>query len=90
MPHWRKLGRVFDPMAVRDRPWLKEFAQAPLLRVVHRSGIFFKALANVQWDALVKTDIVSQDYLDGCYALGQVYPDLCASIYLVCEAGRAA
>lgn len=29
MPHWRKLGRVFDPSAVRDRPWLKEFAQAP-------------------------------------------------------------
>lgn len=60
------------------------------LRVVHRSGIFFKALANFQWDALLKTDIVSQGYLDGCYALGQVYPDLCASIYLVCEAGRAA
>ncbi|MFC6788856.1 glycosylase [Methylobacterium komagatae] len=29
MPHWRKLGRVFDPSTVHDRPWLKEFAQAP-------------------------------------------------------------
>lgn len=69
---------------------LERDAVAAGLRVVHRSGIFFKALANFQWDAILKTDIVSQDYLDGCYALGQVYPDLCASIYLVCERGRAA
>ena len=55
------------------------------LRVTHRSGIFFKAFANFQWDALLKTDIVSPAYLDGCYKLGQVYPDLCASIFLVCE-----
>lgn len=26
---WEKLGKVFDPRAVSDRPWLKEFAQAP-------------------------------------------------------------
>lgn len=26
---WKKKGRVFDPMAVEGRPWLKEFAQAP-------------------------------------------------------------
>lgn len=58
------------------------------LRVVHRSGIFFKALANFQWDRLLQTDIVSKDYLDGCYALGQQYPDLCASIFLLCESGR--
>jgi 2-polyprenyl-3-methyl-5-hydroxy-6-metoxy-1,4-benzoquinol methylase len=55
------------------------------LRVVHRSGIFFKAFANFQWDRLLQTDIVSKDYLEGCYQIGQVYPDLCASIFLVCE-----
>lgn len=60
------------------------------LRVVHRSGVFFKALANFQWDRLLQTDIVSRDYLDGCYALGQQYPDLCASIFLVCESGGGA
>jgi hypothetical protein len=53
--------------------------------VLHRSGIFFKALANFQWDRLLRTDIVSNDYLEGCYMLGQQYPDLCASIYLICE-----
>jgi hypothetical protein len=26
---WKKLGRVFTPQEVRDRPWLAEFAQAP-------------------------------------------------------------
>ena len=62
-------------------------AKAAGLNVVHRSGIFFKALANFQWDRLLATDIISQDYLDGCYQLGQVYPDLCSSIFLLCEKG---
>lgn len=58
------------------------------LKVIHRSGIFFKALANFQWDALLKTDIISAGYLEGCYQLGQQYPDLCSSIFLVCEKGE--
>lgn len=29
MFHWHKLGKVFDPQTVTDRPWLREFAQAP-------------------------------------------------------------
>lgn len=60
------------------------------LRVVHRSGIFFKALANFQWDRLLQTDIISNAYLDGCFKLGQHYPDLCASIFLMCEKGEGA
>jgi len=55
------------------------------LRVVARSGIFFKALANFQWDRLLETDIISKEYLDGCYKLGHQYPDLCSSIFLLCE-----
>lgn len=57
------------------------------LNILMRSGIFFKALANFQWDELLKTKIISQEYLDGCYALGQQYPDLCSSIMLVCKKG---
>ena len=57
------------------------------LKVVHRSGIFFKALANFQWDRLLATDIISKEYLDGCFKLGQQYPDLCSSIFLMCEKG---
>lgn len=26
---WKKLGRVFNPLEVANKPWLKEFAQAP-------------------------------------------------------------
>lgn len=59
------------------------------LRVVHRSGIFFKALANFQWDRLLETDIVSEDYIEACFKLGQRYPDLCSSIFLVCQRGIA-
>lgn len=66
---------------------LERDATAAGLKVVHRSGIFFKALANFQWDRLLQTDIITPAYLDGCYALGQQYPDLCSTIYLVCEAG---
>lgn len=66
---------------------LERDAVAAGLRVVHRSGIFFKALANFQWDRLLQTDIISKEYLEGCYKLGQHYPDLCSSIFLLCESG---
>ncbi len=67
---------------------LERDAKQAGLKVVHRSGIFFKALANFQWDRLLQTDIISRDYLDGCYMLGQHYPDLCSSIFLMCEKGN--
>jgi 2-polyprenyl-3-methyl-5-hydroxy-6-metoxy-1,4-benzoquinol methylase len=66
---------------------LEKDAAAAGLKVVHRSGIFFKALANFQWDKLLKTDIISPEYLEGCYQLGKQYPDLCSSIFLLCEKG---
>lgn len=55
------------------------------LDVSYRNGIFFKALSNFQWDKLLKTDIISFEYLEGCYELGQKYPDLCSSIFLLCQ-----
>lgn len=66
---------------------LERDAVAAGLNVVHRSGIFFKALANFQWDRLLQSDIISKEYLEGCYRLGQLYPDLCSSIFLMCEQG---
>ncbi|MEZ5039035.1 MAG: class I SAM-dependent methyltransferase [Saprospiraceae bacterium] len=66
---------------------LERDARQAGLKVVHRSGIFFKALANFQWDRLLETDIISPEYLEGCYQLGQQYPDLCSSIFLMCEKG---
>lgn len=66
---------------------LERDAKAAGLKVVFRSGIFFKGLANFQWDRLLQTDIISKEYLQGCYELGQLYPDLCSSIFLMCEKG---
>lgn len=67
---------------------LERDAKAAGLNVVHRSGIFFKALANFQWDRLLGTDIISPEYLEGCFQLGMQYPDLCSSIFLMCEKGN--
>jgi 2-polyprenyl-3-methyl-5-hydroxy-6-metoxy-1,4-benzoquinol methylase len=66
---------------------LERDAKLAGLKVIHRSGIFFKALANFQWDQLLNTNIISKEYLEGCYELGQQYPDLCSSIFLLCEKG---
>jgi 2-polyprenyl-3-methyl-5-hydroxy-6-metoxy-1,4-benzoquinol methylase len=63
---------------------LERDARAGGLTVLQRSGVFFKPFANFQFDKLMKTDIVSTAYLDGCYELGMLYPDLSASIFLLC------
>lgn len=55
------------------------------LKIVHKGGIMFKALANFQYDKMIEQNIVTPEYFDGCYELGQQYPELCSSIYLICE-----
>lgn len=75
--HGHRVTYTFDTLE-RD-------VRAAGFSVLHRGGVFFKPLANSQFDRLMKTDIISPAYLDGCYALGMQYPDLCASIFLVCS-----
>ena len=77
--HGHRITYTFDTLE-RD-------TKAAGLKIIYRSGIFFKALANFQWDRLLHTDIISKEYLEGCYELGQIYPDLCSSIFLVCKKG---
>jgi len=36
MFEWEKLGRIFDPSKVKNRPWLKEFAQAPSVLIFNK------------------------------------------------------
>ena len=38
-----------------------------------------------KWDKLLNTDIISKEYLDGCFELGQQYPNLCSSVMLICK-----
>ena len=56
------------------------------LRTIHRGGLIFKALANRQLDAAMDAGIISDQYIEGCYQLGLQYPDLCASLFTICEA----
>ena len=53
---------------------LERDARAAGLKVVYRSGIFFKALANFQWDRLLATDIISDAYLEGLLRIGPAIP----------------
>jgi 2-polyprenyl-3-methyl-5-hydroxy-6-metoxy-1,4-benzoquinol methylase len=64
---------------------LEKDAREAGLSILHRGGVFFKALANFQFERLMGGDVVSDAYMEGCYQLGQEYPQLCASIFLVCE-----
>lgn len=79
--HGHRITYTFDTLE-RD-------AKAAGLRIISRNGIFFKALANFQWDKLMRTDIISDEYLEACFDIGTLYPDLCASICLVCEKGNS-
>lgn len=65
---------------------LERDARSAGLSILHRGGIFFKPLANFQLDALIGGPLISEEFMEACYALGMEYPSLCASIFLVCEA----
>jgi 2-polyprenyl-3-methyl-5-hydroxy-6-metoxy-1,4-benzoquinol methylase len=57
------------------------------LDVIHRAGVMFKPMANFQIDRALEAGIIDRAYLEGCYQLGMVHPDLCASIFLLCGPG---
>lgn len=50
---WKKLGRVFNPVEIKDRPWLNEFAQAP-------SVIIFDDFIRVYFSCRPKPDANGQ------------------------------
>lgn len=55
------------------------------LNIVRTGGVFFKPLANYQFDGLAGSDLLSPEFYEGCYQLGFRYPDLSASVYAVVE-----
>ncbi len=62
---------------------LKRDGRGAGLDVKSVGGIFFKGLANFQFDQAISSGIVSHDYLEACYAVGEKYPELCASLFLI-------
>lgn len=56
------------------------------LRTIQNGGVLVKPMANFQLDRALAEGIIDEAYIEGCFALGQLYPDLSASLYAVCEA----
>jgi 2-polyprenyl-3-methyl-5-hydroxy-6-metoxy-1,4-benzoquinol methylase len=67
---------------------LKRDAREAGLKSISTGGIFFKGLANFQFDQAISAGIVTDAYLDACYTLGNKYPELCASLYLVASKNK--
>jgi 2-polyprenyl-3-methyl-5-hydroxy-6-metoxy-1,4-benzoquinol methylase len=63
---------------------LEHDARSAGLSIESRGGIFFKPFANFQFDLMMEHRVIEPGYLEACYQLGMQYPDLSASIYLVC------
>lgn len=55
------------------------------LGIADTGGVFFKPLANFQFDALMGGPLIGEAFMEGCYELGKEHPTFCASIYLVAE-----
>lgn len=55
--------------------------------IEQRGGLMFKALANFQFDKALEAGIIDEQYLEGIYQLGMIYPAMTASIYMICTAG---
>ena len=53
------------------------------LTAEHSGGIFYKPLANFQFNALIGTPLIEDAFLEACYALGRERPSECASIFVV-------
>lgn len=64
---------------------LRSHALEAGFEIVSSGGVFVKPMANFQLDAALEKNIISEKYLEACFQLGRVYPDLCSSIYLVCR-----
>lgn len=63
---------------------LEHDARSAGLMIESRGGIFFKPFANFQLDLMMEHRVIEPAYLEACYQFGMQYPDLSASIYLVC------
>jgi 2-polyprenyl-3-methyl-5-hydroxy-6-metoxy-1,4-benzoquinol methylase len=64
---------------------LRGHLSAAGFRVLEVGGVMFKPLANFQLDRAAQAGIIDDQFYEGCYRVGAAYPDLCATIYAVCE-----
>jgi len=93
------MGLIAEPTAVTEGEYahghrrtydaaaLHTELEAAGFRVSRSGGVFFKPFANFQFDGLMSSSVIDENYLEGCYQLGERYPELCASIFAICEVG---
>jgi 2-polyprenyl-3-methyl-5-hydroxy-6-metoxy-1,4-benzoquinol methylase len=91
------MGLIPEPSAVTDGEYrhghrrtydlelLVDHVGQAGLTIAKTGGIFFKPFANFQFDDLIRSRAIDNGYLEGCFKLGNAYPDLCASIYALCQ-----
>lgn len=60
---------------------LSEFGFNPF----YSGGVIFKAISNWQMDEALEKGIISDDYIRGCYEIGKQYPNMCGTIFAVCQ-----
>lgn len=77
--------RLHGHFRTYDLDDLKHCVEAAGMTAVAEGGIFFKGLANFQMDQAIEAGIIGHEYLHGCLELGKKHPELCSSIYVVCE-----
>lgn len=53
------------------------------LTVIDQGGVIVKPLSNAQFDAALKSELISEAYILACDELSRIYPQLSASIYIV-------
>ena len=61
-------------------------ARSAGLAEVGSGGIFYKPLANFQFNALMGSSLITDEFMEACYQLGKEWPHYGASIYVIAEA----
>lgn len=71
--------RVFDMEKLQN---VIECSQFKLIKI---GGTFFKPFADFQMNKIITNNIINEEQLIGLQNMAEKYPDLCGSIYAVCE-----
>jgi len=72
---------------VYDRVALNRDLETAGFRIHAQGGVMLKILADFQLDQLLRQGILAETHVDALYALGLEYPDLCGSLFAVCDLG---
>ena len=70
---------------VYDRPSFNRDLEDAGFHMIAQGGVMLKILADFQLDKLMELGILGAAQIDGLYRLGLEHPDLCGSLFSVCE-----